>query len=137
LTNTQTCGLCHNKSEPESFADQPGIDEEINHPIAVTNNFQQASPSIQYVSAINKQSFTSAHIPFSTIRSNLSSGMTSWDQSLAVKVQASSTQKNSHHAFALFACEPITSTKQISSAKTALKDATVGQVKQYTQRFIL
>jgi hypothetical protein len=40
LTNTQTCGPCHNKSEPESFADQPGIDEEVNHPIAATNSSQ-------------------------------------------------------------------------------------------------
>jgi hypothetical protein len=38
LTHTQTCGLCHNKSELESFADQPGINEEINHPIAATNS---------------------------------------------------------------------------------------------------
>jgi hypothetical protein len=30
LTNTQICGLCHDKkSEPESFADQPSINEEI------------------------------------------------------------------------------------------------------------
>ncbi len=41
--------------------------------------------------------------------------------SLAVKVQASSTLKVSHHAFPLLAFEPVTSTKQISSAKTALK----------------
>jgi hypothetical protein len=33
-TRSQTCGLCHNKSEPESFVDQSGINEEINHPIA-------------------------------------------------------------------------------------------------------
>jgi hypothetical protein len=37
-TNTQTCGLCHDKSELESFVDQPGIDEEINHSIAVTKS---------------------------------------------------------------------------------------------------
>jgi hypothetical protein len=40
LTNTQTCGLCHNKSEPESFADQPGIDEQINNPTAVFDSSQ-------------------------------------------------------------------------------------------------
>jgi hypothetical protein len=39
-TNTQTCGLCHNKSEPESFADQLGINEEINHPITAINSSQ-------------------------------------------------------------------------------------------------
>jgi hypothetical protein len=37
-TITQTCGLCHNKSEPESSVDQPGIDEEISHLIAVTDS---------------------------------------------------------------------------------------------------
>ncbi len=32
-------GLCHGKkSEPESLADQPSIDEEINHSIAATNS---------------------------------------------------------------------------------------------------
>ncbi len=36
--NTQTCGLCHDKSNPECFADQPGIGEEIDHPIAASNN---------------------------------------------------------------------------------------------------
>jgi hypothetical protein len=66
------------------------------------------------------QSFSSARIPFSTIRSNLSSGLTSWIQSLAVKVQVSSTPKVSHHAFTLFAFEPITSTKEICSPKKAL-----------------
>ena len=41
LTNTQTCGLCHDKkSEPESLADQHGIDEEIDHPIAATDSSQ-------------------------------------------------------------------------------------------------
>jgi hypothetical protein len=37
-TNTQTCGLRHNKSEPESLADQPSIDEEIDHSIAATDS---------------------------------------------------------------------------------------------------
>jgi hypothetical protein len=36
-TNAQTCGLCHDKSEPESFVDKPGIDEEIDHSIVATN----------------------------------------------------------------------------------------------------
>jgi hypothetical protein len=41
LTNTQSPGLCHDKkSEPESLADQQGIDEEIDHPIAATNSSQ-------------------------------------------------------------------------------------------------
>jgi hypothetical protein len=39
LTNTETSGLSHNKSELESF-DQPGIDEKINQPIAATNSSQ-------------------------------------------------------------------------------------------------
>jgi hypothetical protein len=70
---------------------------------------------------VSPQSFSSACVPFSTIRSNLSSALTSWVQSLAAKVQVSSTLTVSHHAFALLAFEPVTSKKQISSAKTALK----------------
>jgi hypothetical protein len=35
-------GLCHDKkSELESFADKPGIEQEINHPIAPTNDNSQ------------------------------------------------------------------------------------------------
>jgi hypothetical protein len=67
------------------------------------------------------QSFSSACIPFSTIRSNLSSGLTSWVQSLAVKVQVSSSPKVSCHVFTLLPFELVTSITQISSAKTALK----------------
>jgi hypothetical protein len=86
----------------------------LSHATTVTNqnaHLRSASP----------QSFSSAHIPFSTIRSNLSSGLTSWVQSLAVKVQVSSTPKVSRLVFTLLPFEPVTSTTQISSAKTALK----------------
>jgi hypothetical protein len=39
LTNTQTRGLCHDKkSEPESFAEKSGIEQEINHPIVPAND---------------------------------------------------------------------------------------------------
>jgi hypothetical protein len=99
------------------------FDEEIirRSPNATDASSQQASPSIQYASANNKQSFSSARVPFSTIRSNQSSGLTSMDHSLAVKVQTSSTPKVSHHAFAFLAFELVTSTNQNSSATTALK----------------
>jgi hypothetical protein len=42
-TNTKMRGLlCHDKqSEPESFADKPGIKQEINHPIAPANDNSQ------------------------------------------------------------------------------------------------
>jgi hypothetical protein len=76
---------------------------------------------IAHLYSASPQSFLSAHVPFSTIHSNLSSGLTSWVQSLAVNVQVSSTPNVSHHVFALLAFEPVTSTTQISSAKTALK----------------
>jgi hypothetical protein len=143
-TNTQTCGLCHNKSEPESFADQPGIDEEFDHPIAATNSsknqwqmpalinlnlnglcqssetevsattmtnqnshLRSASPQTTHLHLTSPQSFSSARIPFSAIHSNLSLGLTSWVQSLRVKVQSLSTPTVSCHAFALLAFEPI------------------------------
>jgi hypothetical protein len=67
------------------------------------------------------QSFSSAREPISTICSfqyGLSSSMV---QSLAVKVQVSSTLKVQRHAFALLAFEPVTSTNQNNSAKAALK----------------
>jgi hypothetical protein len=66
------------------------------------------------------QSFLSARVPFSTLCSNLSSGLTSWVQSLMVKVQVSSTPKVSCHAFTLLAFESVTSTKPISLPKKAL-----------------
>jgi hypothetical protein len=41
-TNTQTRRLCHDKkSELESFADKPGIEQEINHLIAPANDYSQ------------------------------------------------------------------------------------------------
>jgi hypothetical protein len=84
----------------------------LSHATTMTN--QKA-----HLCSASPQSFSSARVPFSTIRSNLSSGLTSWNQSLAVKVQVSSTPKVSCHTLLPF--EPITSTTQISSAKTALK----------------
>jgi hypothetical protein len=156
LTNTQTYGLCHNKSEPESFADQLGIDEEINYPIAVTDSSQNqlqmptsinlnssglwppsktevsattmtnqsshlclASSQTTHLHSASTQSFTSARFSISTIFSF--GGLSSMVHSLVVKVQASSTPKVSCHAIALLAFEPITTTKQISSANTAFK----------------
>jgi hypothetical protein len=74
-----------------------------------------------HLRSASPQSFSSARVPFSTIRSNLSSGLTSWVQSLEVKVQVPSTPKVSRHAFALLAFEPVTSTTKIGSAKTELK----------------
>jgi hypothetical protein len=141
-TNTQMHGLCHDKkSEPESFANKPGIEQEINHPIAPANDYSQIwqmpttiypdSNGLSHATTMTNQnahlrlastqSFSSACIPFSTIRSNLSSGLTSWVQSLVVKVQVSSTPKVSCHDFTLLPFEPVTSTTKVSSAKTALK----------------
>ncbi len=76
------------KQKPELLLSQPvQFDEEIiqRSTNAINASSQQASPSIQYASANNEQSFSSARIPFSTISSNLSSGLTIWVQSLAVK----------------------------------------------------
>jgi hypothetical protein len=135
-------GLCHNKkSEPESFVNMPGIGQEINHRIAPANDYSQVwqmpttinpnSSGLSHATTMTNQnahlrsasplSFSSARVPFSTISSNLSSGLTSWVQSLAVKVQISSTPKVSRHVFTLLPFEPVTSTTKISSAKTALK----------------
>ncbi len=79
------------------------------------------SPQIKHLRSANSRRFSSAHAPFSTIHSNQSSGLSNLVQSLAVKVKVSSTPSVSRHAFALFAFETVTSTKQISSAKTAFK----------------
>jgi hypothetical protein len=135
LTNTQTRGLCHGKkSEPKSLADQPSIDEEINHSIAASdsskNQWQMPTPinldfsglshattmtnQEAHLHSASPQSFSSAREPFSTNCSaqyRLSSSMV---QSLAVKVQVSSTPTVSHHAFTLLAFEPVTSTTKVS-----------------------
>ncbi len=148
-TNKPTCeptyssqhGLCHGKkSEPESLADQPSINDEIDHSIAATNSsknqWQMPTPinldssglshattmtnQEAHLHLASPQSFSSARIPFSIFRSYLSSGLTSWVQSLAVKVQVSSTPTVSCHAFTLLAFEPITSTTQVSCHAFAL-----------------
>ncbi len=86
----------------------------LSHATTMTNqeaHLQSASPRSYTVSACE---------PFSTICSFQYGLSSSMDHSLAVKVQASSTLKVSHHAFALLAFEPVTSAKQISLPKTAL-----------------
>jgi hypothetical protein len=83
-------------------------------------HLRSASPQTTQLNLASPQSFSSARIPFSTIHSNLSSGLTSCVQSLAVKVQVSSTPTVSCHAFTLLAFEPVSSTKQISFPNTAL-----------------
>ncbi len=75
----------------------------------------------QHLHSASPRSFSFVRIPFSSICSNLSSGLTSWVQSLAVKVQVSSSPKVSHHVFTMLPFEPVTSTTQINSAKSALK----------------
>jgi hypothetical protein len=78
-----------------------------------------ASPQITHLHLASPQSFSSARIPFSTIFSF--GGLSNMRQSVAIKVQVSATLTVSRHAFTLFAFEPVTSTKQISLPKTALK----------------
>jgi hypothetical protein len=83
-------------------------------------HLHSASLQTTHLHLASPQSFSSAHIPCSTICSNLSSGLTSWVQSLAVKVQVSSKPTILCHAFALLAFETIAPTKQISLPDTAL-----------------
>jgi len=75
-------------------------------------------PQNAHLRSASQRSFSSVRVPFSTIYPF--GGLSCWVQSLAVKVQASSTPTVSRHAFALFASEPVTSTKQISLPNTAL-----------------
>jgi hypothetical protein len=98
-------GLCHEKkSEPETFAKKPGIQQEINQPIAPANDCSQIwqmpttinldSSGLSLATTMTNQNahfcsaspqyFSSACIHFSTIHSNLCSGLTSWVQSLAL-----------------------------------------------------
>ena len=67
------------------------------------------SPQISHLRSASQQSFSSAHEPFFTICPF--GGLSCWVQSLAVKVQASSTPK----------VEPVTSTNQNSFATMTLK----------------
>ncbi len=69
-TNTQPCGLCHNnKSEPGLLSRQPVQYEEeiIQSSPSVNPIFQQALHSIQYASANDKQSITSARVLISRL----------------------------------------------------------------------
>jgi hypothetical protein len=75
-------------------------------------------PQNAHLRSASQRSFSSVRVPFSTICPF--GGLSCWVQSLAVKVQTSSTPTVSRHAFALFAFEPVTSTKQISLPNTAL-----------------
>ena len=129
LSQINNTVLSNHSNQQVSFA-RPDIDKEIKDPATandITHNlWQMPSPinldsnglrrSISMTSqnsplrSASPQRFSSAHVLFSTIRSNLSSGLSCWVHYLAVKVQVSSTPTVSRHAFALLAFEPITST---------------------------
>ncbi len=111
-TNTQPCGLCHNnKSEPGLLLRQPVQYQEeiIRSPPSVNASSQQASHSIQYGSANDKQSITSARVLISRFNgstlssqiiltfngSSLSPWMACWVHSLMVKEQSLHQKKHS------------------------------------------
>ena len=157
LSQINNSVLSNHSNQQESLADQPGIDEEINYPIAASNSSQPTlinlassglccssrtevlnrrglvysdttlmdhderptSPQVTHLCSASQRSFSSARVPFFTICPF--GGLSCWVQSLAVKVQASSTPKVSRHAAALSAFKPITSTNQNSFAAIALK----------------
>ncbi len=120
--------------------DKPGIEQEINHPIAPANDYSQIRQMLATINlnssglshattmtnqnahlrSASPQGLTSARVPFSIFLS-IGIGLSSMVHSLAVKVQESSTPKVSCHAFALLAFEPITSTNQNSSVMIASK----------------
>jgi hypothetical protein len=140
LSQINSAVLSNHSNQRGSF-EQPDIDKEIKDPATENdkthNLWQMPSPmnldssglrrsatmtsQNAHLRSASPQRFSSARVLFSTIRSNLSSRLSCWVHSLAVKVQVSSTPTVSRHAFALLTFEPITSTTQISSAKTALK----------------
>jgi hypothetical protein len=64
-------------------------------------------PQNAHLRSASQQSVSSVRVPFSTICPF--GGLSCWVQSLALKVQVSSTPTVSRHAFTLFAFEPITS----------------------------
>ena len=123
----------NHSNQQESLVDQPGIDEEINYPIAASDSSQPKPINLDssglgrsitmtsqnaHLRLASQQSLSSVRVPFYTICPF--GGLSCWVHSLAVKVQVSSTPKVSRHAFALLAFEPVTSTKQISSPNAAL-----------------
>jgi hypothetical protein len=135
----------HNKQTTwVSVLDQPGINKEINEPIAANYNSQNYLYSsglccsshdevlkgrdtvysktklknqvTNLQLASHQQSFSAfAHVPSFTICSFQYGLSSTMVHSLAVKVLVSSTKKVSCHAFASLAFEPVTSTN--SSAK--------------------
>ena len=122
LSSKKSCGLCHGKKSEPGLLKQPvQYDKEIIRSSPAVDAFsQQALHSFQYASINHKRRFSaSVRVPFSTICPF--GGLSCWVQSLAAKVQASSTPEVSCHAIALSAFEPVTSTNQNSFATIALK----------------
>ena len=122
LSHINNAVLSNHSNQQESLADQPGIDEEINYPIAASDSSQpkpinlessglrclsrtedlarhglvysntmlmdqdegMTKPQNAHLRSASQQSFSSVHVPFSTICSF--GGLSCWVQSLAVKV---------------------------------------------------
>jgi hypothetical protein len=75
------------------------------------------SPQTAHLCLASQQSFSSAHVLFSTICPF--GGLSCWVQSLVIKVQVSSTPTVSCHAFAFLAFEPVTSLKAIAEMQVS------------------
>jgi hypothetical protein len=106
--NLESSGLCRS-SRTEVLARRGLV---YSHTTLMDQDEGMTKPQNAHLLSASQQSFSSVRVPFSTICPF--GGSSCWVQSLAVKVQASSTPTVSRHAFALFAFEPVTSTKQIS-----------------------
>jgi len=76
-------------------------------------------PQNAHLRLASQRSFSSVHVPVSTICPF--GGLSCWVQSLAVKVQVSSTPTVSCHAFTLFAFEPVTAAKTASKASAEMQ----------------
>jgi hypothetical protein len=116
-TNTQTCGLCHDKNSERVMFSNQGQDNEIQSDSTDSSNTQPSN----WQGPKQRSLVISARVPFATFHSNLSSGLVYyWVHSHTGFESVTSSKKVSCTVFALLSCEPVTLSKKVSCSVFAL-----------------
>jgi hypothetical protein len=109
-TNTQTCGLCHDKNSEQVMFSNHGQDNEIQSNSTDSSNTQPSNGQ----GPKQRSLVISAHVPCATFYSNLSSGLNCWVHSHTGCEPVTSSTKVSCSVFTLLARETVTFMTRVS-----------------------
>jgi hypothetical protein len=114
--STQLCGLCHDKKSEQVMFSNQGQDNEIQSNSTDSSNTQPSN----WQGPKQRSLVISAHVPFATFCSNLSSALNCWVHSHTGFESVTLTKKVSCSVFALLARESVTFTTKVSCSAFVL-----------------